>query len=128
MSKVCRSCESKGAVASFRYRPQGAAWLVPRTPDTMQPSGAVGGFTESVAREVASFGVKMCALEPGGIRTNRGARANENTPGLLPEYEPSVGAAVNTLKSYWGHETSDPDKVAQVVLRLAASDSLPVHV
>jgi hypothetical protein len=38
-----------------------------------------------------------------------------------------VGEAVNTLKSYWGHETSDPDKVAQVVLRLAASDSLPAH-
>jgi hypothetical protein len=38
-----------------------------------------------------------------------------------------VGAAVNTLKSYWGLETSDPDKVAQVVLRLAASDSLPAH-
>jgi len=76
----------------------------------MQPSGRWGGFTESVAREVASFGVKMCALEPGGIRTNWGARANENTPDLLLEYEPSVGAAVNTLKSYWGHETSDPDK------------------
>ena len=31
------------------------------------------------------------------------------------------------LESHWGHETSDPDKVAQVVLRLAASDRLPAH-
>src|SRR5580704_10843000 len=37
---------------------------------------AVGGFTESVAQEVAPFGVKVCALEPGGMRTNWGARAN----------------------------------------------------
>jgi NAD(P)-dependent dehydrogenase (short-subunit alcohol dehydrogenase family) len=29
---------------------------------------AVGGFTESPAQEMAPFGVKMCALEPGGIR------------------------------------------------------------
>ena len=86
---------------------------------------AVGGFTESLAQEVAPFGVKVCALEPGGMRTNWGARANQDTPELLPEYEPSVGAVAKALKSYWGHETSDPAKVAQVVLRLAASDSLP---
>jgi NAD(P)-dependent dehydrogenase (short-subunit alcohol dehydrogenase family) len=88
---------------------------------------AVGGFTESLAQEVAPFGVKVCALEPGGMRTNWGARANQDTPELLPDYEPSVGAVAKALKSYWGHETSDPAKVAQVVLRLAASDSLPAH-
>jgi NAD(P)-dependent dehydrogenase (short-subunit alcohol dehydrogenase family) len=88
---------------------------------------AVGGFTESLAQEVAPFGVKVCALEPAGIRTNWGVRANQNTPDLLPDYEPSVGAVVATLKSYWGNETSDPVKVAQVVLRLAASDRLPAH-
>jgi hypothetical protein len=54
-------------------------------------------------------------------------RANQNTPDLLPDYEPSVGAVVARLKSYWGNETSDPAKVAQVVLRLAASDHLPAH-
>ena len=88
---------------------------------------AVGGFTESLATEVAPFGVKVCALEPGGIRTNWGARAHRDTPDLLPDYEPSVGAFLNRLKSHWGQENSDPAKVAQVVLRLAASDQLPAH-
>jgi NAD(P)-dependent dehydrogenase (short-subunit alcohol dehydrogenase family) len=88
---------------------------------------AVGGFTESLAQEVAPFGVKVCALEPGGMRTNWGTRANKDSPDLLPDYEASVGAVVETLKSYWGHETSDPVKVAQVVLRLAAHDRLPAH-
>src|SRR5207253_6058944 len=37
---------------------------------------SVGGFTESLAQEVAPFGVKVCALEPGGMRTNWGVRAN----------------------------------------------------
>jgi hypothetical protein len=71
--------------------------------------------------------VKVCALEPGGIRTNWGARAHRDTPDLLPDYEPSVGAFLNRLKSHWGQENSDPVKVAQVVLRLAASDRLPAH-
>ena len=88
---------------------------------------AVGGFTESLAKEVAPFGVKVCALEPAGMRTNWGARANRDRPDLLPDYEPSVGGVMKALESRWGHENSDPAKVAQVVLRLAASDCLPAH-
>jgi hypothetical protein len=61
------------------------------------------------------------------MRTNWAARANQDTPELLPDYEPSVGAFAKALKSYWGKEVSDPVKVAQVVLHLAASDSLPAH-
>lgn len=88
---------------------------------------AVGGFTESVAQEVAPFGVKLCALEPGGMRTNWGTRANKDTPDLLQDYEPSVGAVIKALASYWGNEKSDPAKVAQLILRLAASEQLPAH-
>ena len=88
---------------------------------------AVGGFTESLAQELSPFGVKACSLEPGGMRTNWGSRANQDTPELLPDYEPSVGAFAKALKSYWGQEISDPAKVAQVVLRLAAGDRLPAH-
>lgn len=88
---------------------------------------AVGGFTESLAQEAAPFGVKVCALEPGGMRTNWGARAHKDMPDLLPDYEPSVGAVVKALHSLWGQENSDPARVAQVILRLAASDRLPAH-
>jgi NAD(P)-dependent dehydrogenase (short-subunit alcohol dehydrogenase family) len=88
---------------------------------------AVGGFTESLAQEVAPFGVKVSALEPGGMRTNWGVRAHQDMPAFLPEYEPSVGAVVKALDSLWGHENSDPAKVAQLILRLASSDRLPAH-
>src|SRR5258707_193093 len=88
---------------------------------------AVGGFTESLAQEVAPFGVKVCALEPGGMRTNWGVRANKETPALLPEYEPSVGAVIKALASYWGNEVSAPAKVAHLILRLANGDQLPAH-
>jgi NAD(P)-dependent dehydrogenase (short-subunit alcohol dehydrogenase family) len=88
---------------------------------------AVGGFTESLAQEVMPFGVRVCALEPGGMRTNWGARAHKDVPALLPDYEPSVGVLIKSLESLWGRENSDPAKVAQVVLRLAASDRLPAQ-
>src|ERR1700724_2130101 len=88
---------------------------------------AVGGFTESLAQEVAPFGVKVCALEPGGMRTNWGARAHKDVPALLPDYEPSVGAVIKALESHWGQESSDPAEVAQLILRLADADHLPAH-
>jgi NAD(P)-dependent dehydrogenase (short-subunit alcohol dehydrogenase family) len=88
---------------------------------------AVGGFTESLAQEVAPFGVKVCALEPGGMRTNWGTRAHKDVPELLPDYEPSVGAIIKALHSLWGKENSDPAKVAQVILRLTDSEQLPAH-
>jgi hypothetical protein len=74
-----------------------------------------------------TFGVRVCALEPGGMRTNWGARAHKDVPPVLPDYEPSVGALIKSLDSLWGRENSDPAKVAQVILRLAASDRLPAH-
>jgi NAD(P)-dependent dehydrogenase (short-subunit alcohol dehydrogenase family) len=88
---------------------------------------AVGGFTESIALEVAGFGVRACTLEPGGMRTNWGKSASAEIPALLPEYEASVGAFIDATRDYWGNETTDPKKVAQVILRLADSAELPPH-
>ncbi|HSY37167.1 MAG TPA: SDR family NAD(P)-dependent oxidoreductase [Acidobacteriaceae bacterium] len=88
---------------------------------------AVGGFTESLAPELAPFGVRVCALEPGGIRTNWGKRATAGIPKLLPEYEVSVGNFIKRLEDHWGQEMSDPAKIAQVILRLASEDQLPAH-
>ena len=88
---------------------------------------AVGGFTESLAPELAPFGVKVCALEPGGIRTNWGKRATAGIPELLPDYEASVGTFIKMLQGHWGHEMSAPAKVAQVILQLASKEQLPAH-
>jgi hypothetical protein len=61
------------------------------------------------------------------MRTNWGVRGHKDMPDLLPDYKPSVGAVVKALESLWGQENSDPDKVAQVIVRLAACDQLPAH-
>jgi NAD(P)-dependent dehydrogenase (short-subunit alcohol dehydrogenase family) len=86
---------------------------------------AVGGFSDSVAMEVAPFGVKVCTLEPGGIRTNWAQRAGERSPELLPEYEPSVGAIYKLLAEVRDHTEGDPKKIAEVVVKLASSEDVP---
>ncbi|HEX3637777.1 MAG TPA: SDR family NAD(P)-dependent oxidoreductase [Paraburkholderia sp.] len=88
---------------------------------------AVGGFTEVISQELAPFGVHVTALEPGGMKTEWGTEASRVTPELLPDYVPSVGAVADMLSQHFGHETGDPAKVAQVVLKLAYHDALPAH-
>ena len=88
---------------------------------------AVGGFTEVLAMEAAAFGVKVIAVEPGGMRTNWGQVARGSVPAIMPDYEPSVGAITNLLKAYVGKEFGNPGKVAQVILDLANRTDLPPH-
>ncbi|MGO4451425.1 oxidoreductase [Phyllobacterium sp. TAF24] len=88
---------------------------------------AVGGLTEVLAQEVAPFGVKVIAVEPGGMRTNWGSTARNNIPTLLPEYEASVGALTKILRAYVGNEVGDPEKISQVIIDLAEQETLPAH-
>jgi len=88
---------------------------------------AVGGFSDSLAMEVAPFGVKVCTLEPGGIRTNWARRAGQNAPELLPEYEASVGSILKMLRGLEGRSEGDPRKIADVILQLANSEEVPVR-
>ena len=88
---------------------------------------AVGGFSDALAIEVAPFGVKVCTLEPGGIRTNWSQRARQNPPELLPEYEASVGSILKLLQSLEGRAEGDPQKIADVIVQLASSDETPVR-
>jgi NAD(P)-dependent dehydrogenase (short-subunit alcohol dehydrogenase family) len=89
---------------------------------------AVSGFTESLAQETAPFGVKVTALEPAGIRTSWGTRATQQRPAMLPDYEPSVGAAIKSMEGLWGNEPIDPARIAQIALRIADADAVPPHV
>jgi NAD(P)-dependent dehydrogenase (short-subunit alcohol dehydrogenase family) len=86
---------------------------------------AVGGFSDSIAAEVAPFGVKVCSLEPGGIRTNWARRAGQNAPELLPEYVESVGAIRKLLAAAANAAEGNPKKIAQVVVTLANSEEVP---
>ncbi|WP_027581374.1 SDR family oxidoreductase [Bradyrhizobium sp. Ai1a-2] len=88
---------------------------------------AVGGFTEVLAKEVSGFGVKMVAVEPGGMRTGWVAAATDSAPPLLPEYEASVGAMIGAMKTSVGREIGDPAKIAKVIVDLTTRDALPAH-
>jgi NAD(P)-dependent dehydrogenase (short-subunit alcohol dehydrogenase family) len=111
----------------FQVSSIGGRLAVPGNTPYHAAKWAVGGFSDALALEVAPFGVKVCTLEPGGIRTNWARRAGQNTPDLLPDYEPSVGSILKRLRSVDGRSEGDPRKIAEVILQLANSDDVPVR-
>ena len=77
--------------------------------------------------EVAPFGVKICTLEPGGIRTNWSNRASRDMPELLPDYEPTVRPLLQMFESFRGKQEGDPRKIADLLVRLANSEDIPLR-
>ena len=88
---------------------------------------AVGGFSDVVAKEVAHMGIRLCTLEPGGMRTDWASEARSGVDGLLPDYEQSVGSMLRLLEAYGGHEISDPAKIAALIVQLSRREELPLR-
>ena len=99
----------------FQVSSVGGRLAVPGNTPYHAAKWAVGGFSDSLGLEVAPFGVKVCTLEPGGIRTNWARRAGQNPPQMLPEYEASVGTNLKVLRSLEGSSEGDPRKIADVI-------------
>ena len=86
---------------------------------------AVGGFSNSLADEVAPFGVKVCTLEPGGIRTDFRRRASETLPPVLPDYEASVGPTYRLMADQESRPENDPERIAALLITLSRAGTVP---
>lgn len=87
---------------------------------------AVGGFSEVLAKEVASFGIKVTVVEPGGMRTDW-AGSSMSKPPVSQEYVPVIQPMVEYRRQESGKEPGDPAKVAQAVIHITEVDDPPLH-
>lgn len=88
---------------------------------------AVGGFSEVLAAETAGLGIKVTVLEPGGMATDW-AGASMSVHPVTGGYEPVMDRMRQLhdgLAS--GGSASTPERVAQLVLQVAAMDEPPLR-
>ncbi|MGV2290041.1 SDR family NAD(P)-dependent oxidoreductase [Trinickia sp. YCB016] len=88
---------------------------------------AVGGFSDVVGKEVAPFGIRICTLEPGGMRTGWGHEARATLQNLPHDYQASLGDFKALIDAYVGHEVGDPERIAKLIVALASRATLPAH-
>lgn len=87
---------------------------------------AVGGFSEVLAKEVSTFGIKVTIAEPGGMRTNW-AGSSMSTPCVSDPYRSVIEGAIARLRDSDGNQPGDPRRIAQVLVDIAETDSPPLH-
>lgn len=88
---------------------------------------AVGGFSEVLAREVAPLGIRVTVVEPGGMRTDW-AGPSMRIDTLRDDYRPSIGGFAESVRGLSDTMRGDPAKVAQLILRVAASEHPPLRI
>lgn len=88
---------------------------------------AVSGFSEVLAQEVAPLGIKVTAIEPGGMRTDWAGSSMTVAP-ISDAYAPTVGALAGIVANGFARAAGDPAKVAQAVRRLVEMNDPPVRI
>ncbi len=87
---------------------------------------AVSGFSSVLAQEVASLGIKVICLEPGGIRTDW-AGASMKVPHVSEPYQGTVGVFAEMIKKFAGNEPSLPEKIAGILMGLLKEENPPLR-
>lgn len=88
----------------------------------------VEGWTESLAPEVARFGIRTMLVEPGFFRT--GLLTAESTTFAEPcieDYADRSHATVDAWRDMNGKQGGDPVKLAEAIVRLAGLDEPPTR-
>ncbi|OBY29355.1 SDR family NAD(P)-dependent oxidoreductase [Mycolicibacter kumamotonensis] len=90
---------------------------------------AVVGFTESLAAEVAEFGIRATVVAPGYFRTDfldsSSAKFGSGTP--IPDYAGSAEARRESFAEVNHAQEGDPIKLGRALVQLATADNPPVH-
>jgi NAD(P)-dependent dehydrogenase (short-subunit alcohol dehydrogenase family) len=89
---------------------------------------AVAGFTESLAAEVAPFGVKATVVYPGYFRTSFLSSGSLG----VPQHPINEYTTVRDVQQFHesdmnGNQAGDPVKAAQVMIKMAENPGAPVH-
>lgn len=88
---------------------------------------ALEALTQSLAQEVAEFGIKVVNVAPGGLRTDFAAGSKAIVHTKLAEYDGLAREAERIMAEHAGQELGDPAKAAQAILAIADAPNPPMH-
>ncbi|NVN39912.1 SDR family oxidoreductase [Ameyamaea chiangmaiensis] len=88
---------------------------------------AVIMLSESVAAEVADFGITVTALCPGGFRTDLLDKTSARHPERTITAYKGVHAVMDHFARLNGNQGGDPDKAAEVIIEISRMESPPTR-
>ncbi len=89
---------------------------------------AMEGLSQSLAQEVAPFGIKVTAVAPGGFRTDfLSAHSVRRSGGIARIYDGTVGKALAHLDDIAGRQIGDPARGAEAIIAAVDAPAPPLH-
>jgi NAD(P)-dependent dehydrogenase (short-subunit alcohol dehydrogenase family) len=86
---------------------------------------ALEGFSQALAQEVASFGIHVTLIEPGGFSTDwAGSSSKRSTP--LPDYQEAHDEA-DRVRNQRVAKSGDPHASAAAVLKIVDAEQPPLR-
>jgi NAD(P)-dependent dehydrogenase (short-subunit alcohol dehydrogenase family) len=88
---------------------------------------ALEALTEGLSKEVAPFGIRVTAIEPGAFRTDWSTRSMKEARNPIEAYAETVGARKALIKAVGDKFPGDPRRVADAVLMVSELEDPPLH-
>jgi NAD(P)-dependent dehydrogenase (short-subunit alcohol dehydrogenase family) len=88
---------------------------------------ALVGISETLGKEVGSFGIAVTAVAPGSFRTNWAGRSMIRTPRSIADYDAIFDPIRKAREEKNGRQLGDPRKAALAMLAAIAADRPPAH-
>jgi NAD(P)-dependent dehydrogenase (short-subunit alcohol dehydrogenase family) len=88
---------------------------------------ALEGITETLAKEVAAFGIHVTAIAPGSFRTDWAGRSMDRTERSLPDYDEVFDQLRTARLAASGRQLGDPAKAALALLAVLDAPEPPRH-
>jgi NAD(P)-dependent dehydrogenase (short-subunit alcohol dehydrogenase family) len=87
---------------------------------------ALEALGEGLAKEVAPFGIRVSAIEPGAFRTDWAARSMQESSAPIDDYADIQGRK-ELIKQFADHLPGDPRKIGEAAVMLAGLDDPPLR-
>jgi len=88
---------------------------------------ALEGISETLAKELKSFGIAVTAVAPGSFRTEWAGRSMVRSEREIAEYDALFDPIRQARAEKSGKQLGDPDKAAKVILQLVEMPEPPQH-
>jgi NAD(P)-dependent dehydrogenase (short-subunit alcohol dehydrogenase family) len=88
---------------------------------------AMEGIVSSLAPEVAPFGVRVTAVEPGGFRTDWSGRSMVRASRTVADYDQLIDPIRAARRAHNGKQPGDPARAGEAILQVLEADNPPVH-
>lgn len=88
---------------------------------------AVEAFSESLALELAPFGVKVTIVEPGRFRTDWAGRSMVMSANTIADYSTTIGVRRKSLAESSGKQPGDPARGAAAIIKAVDAPEPPLR-